>query len=198
VIINVDMDGVVYDMVTQAEVLRKKPFERYTWDLGLTGTELKAMFTELTLAGLFRFGMAIEGALPAIRKLRGAGHRVRIVTDKNLPTAYSTHVARIDTLDWLHISGLADIEVIFTGNKAEGYPADLVIDDKPDLAWVQGGAVNVLFDQPWNLDGLGKVAGVNEEPNFPDVMNLRRAFGWTDVLELVEQMGGGILQEKVA
>ena len=207
-VFNVDSDGVVYDwhgfMAPYLERVFGKPVQRWdTWDMaaqmGVTKKEFYKAFDQAVEDGVFRWGEAVPGSIEALRTLVDAGHRVRIVTNKVLKGSYKSEAAMRDTVRWYSSHQLADqLEFVFTGSKwgKSGYPADVVIDDKPDLAWVQPfPAVNILFDQPWNRDGLSNLAQVGQDPNF-DNPELYRAVGWGQVLELAEQIGGGVLLDK--
>lgn len=200
-VFNVDSDGVVYDwhgfMTPYLEEAFGKPVERWdTWDMaeqmGVTKKEFYKVFDQAVGDGCFRNGVAIPGAIEGLNTLIDAGHRVRIVTNKILSGVNKTHMAIVDMVTWYTWHDLTDkVEFVLTGSKwgKSGYPADVVIDDKPDLAWAQGyPTVNILFDQPWNQAGLGNVAEVGDSPNFEDFY-LYRAKGWRDVLELAEQIG---------
>ena len=135
--INVDMDGVVYDfngrMTELGEVYlgRKLPVTT-TWDMaaawGMQEDEWYELFHRAILEDeLFRGGLAIEKAVPALHLL-SRQHRVRIVTSKRLRYPSSTLAAQVQTLHWLADHELLnEVEVAFTGNK-QGYQADIVID----------------------------------------------------------------------
>lgn len=202
--LNVDSDGVLYDWHGwMIPYLAKHTGHEMTlddfsqWDmaasLGISKKEFYKIFDRAIYDGAFAYGSPIPGAVEAVSTLVDAGHRVRIVTNKSLAENKKSQRAMEDFLIFYgnHFGNLDQVEIVFTGSRygKSGYPADVVIDDKPDLSWTQlYPAVNVLFDQPWNqgvrvdyLVGPGAVL---------------RASGWTDVLELVEQMGGGILIDK--
>jgi len=70
--------------------------------------------------------------------------------------------------------------LVFTRDK-QGYPADIIIDDKPNLDWTQQGAHNLLFDRPSNED-LSK----------SDILPHRytRDVGWQAVLDYVDDVAG--------
>lgn len=209
-IINVDSDGVVYDwhgfMIPYlsdrlgVEVTRES-FDN--WDLaanlGIPKKEFYKHFDAAVNAGAFLLGAPIEGAIDALHSLIDTGHRVRIVTNKILKGNKKASVAMRSCISFYEQHDLADqVEFVLTGSRfgKTAYTADLVIDDKPDLSWVQPyPTVNALFDQPWNRSTLKHLARINEDPNF-DNPEIYRAEGWLEVLELVEQMGGGILVDK--
>lgn len=185
-VINSDMDGVVYDYSGSLFRMASTTYGRddypppRTWDthktLGLEEEDFWEFFHDCVQNGVFRHGMPIPGAVEGIRKLLKDGHRVRMVTNKHLRNALSTWHAQTDMLHFLHEHELLhQVELVFTMGrfKKQGYPADVVIDDKPTLEWVQVGALNILFDQPWNED--------IEVP--PSVI---RARGWDEVLSLID------------
>jgi len=184
--INVDMDGVIYDFNGHVTALgevylgRKLPVTK-TWDMaaawGLTDDEWYELFHRAIMEdGLFRDGLAIEKAVPALHLL-SRQHRVRIVTSKQLRYPPSTLAAQSQALHWLDEHGLLNhVEVAFTGNK-QGYSADIIVDDKPTLKWAQTGAMNLLFDQPWNQEITGR------PPH--DAAQVRRVVGWDEVLKWV-------------
>ena len=181
--INVDMDGVIYDMV--GEYLRMfapntAKTDIRSWNIWEYTGQPKAEFWEAfhsgVRMGLFFNGKPYEGAVEAITHLDKLGHRVRIVTSKTLRSSDSTRLARQDTVNWLDRHGLGHLEVVFTGGYAkQGYPADVIIDDKPTLEWAQyrPHVQNILFTQPWN-------AAVNTTQ-----LDVDRAANWSAVLEMI-------------
>jgi 5'(3')-deoxyribonucleotidase len=157
-VVNIDMDGVIYDFNSRMTELgeiylgRKLPVTE-GWEMwepwGVSKGDWYVMFNRAIRDGVFRDGHSIEGSVAAVKRLM-AKHRVRIVTAKRLRSASSTLTAQMDTLRWLRAKGILNqVEVVFTSDK-QGYPADVVIDDKPTLAWAQSGSLNLLFAQPWN------------------------------------------------
>lgn len=163
--INVDVDGVVYDFVGSflriaraygevgAELTTDDITSWAVWDhVGISKSRFWDRFHEyIAYDNLFSTGDAIFGAVPVLKDL-SSEHRVRFVTSKTLSYKDTTLMARQQTLDFLaRTCGFHRNEVVFTGGHAkQGYPADVVIDDKPNLEWVQEGALNILFAQPWN------------------------------------------------
>ncbi len=184
-IINVDSDGVVYDMMgiltrrTEVRLQRSLPM---TEDFGLTNwnlskDEIDQIFEFESQQHLFDFGEAIKGAVHGVLGLTD-NHQVRIVTNKSLKAlGRGAMPAMQDTVSWYQGVGLLGlVDVVFTnGYGKQAYPADIVIDDQPNMAWTQEGAANILFDQPWNKELTG-------EPNGRWI----RAGDWDSVLELVE------------
>lgn len=150
--INIDMDGVVYNFTDAFALLNPDlTLDRSQWNLGLESEVFSSRFEEAIVAGVFLIGEPIEGAIEGLEGLIRAGHRVRLVTAKQMKTSYLTYVAQANTLQWLDRRMLLDrVEVVFTDHAKIGYAADVVIDDHPGLAWTQRFADNLLFDQPWN------------------------------------------------
>lgn len=192
--INVDVDGVLYDfighcrmlgvgyfnrvIVTEAQITEALMPEANSWhiweDWDISRDEWYEFFNwAIQHRELFSGGQPIEGAVRGVMKLVNDGHRVRLITSKNLRSAASTYQAQSQCVEWLHRVGLLNwVELVFTGNK-QGYPAQVAIDDKGDWSWVQAGATNILFDQPWNREApIG-------------ILNRYRATGWDAVLRLV-------------
>lgn len=159
--LNVDSDSVVYDLNAELVSRAKRFFgEDYPtpthWSLaeswGITEAESRLFFEEETAYGLYRYGHAIEGAREGLHYLAGQGHDIRIVTHKHA-MAWATSTAMIDTVAWYGSQGLLDIvDLVFARGDKTTYPADVVIDDKPNCAWAQLGALNLLYAQPWNRD----------------------------------------------
>ena len=171
--INVDMDGVIYSMmpalvdIAQRESVRTfmrnegyplpdklDPFVSQ-WEIWESwGIPKKAFWKLFYLAideGLFALGDAVPGSVEAVSRLVKDGHRVRIVTSKNFAGRDEALKAQTDVLLWLnkHAPWAHKVEIAFSTNK-QGYEADVIIDDKPTLAWKQKDRINVLFDQRWN------------------------------------------------
>jgi hypothetical protein len=186
-VINIDSDGVVYDwhgfmipFLTDrlgVEMTRDSFIE---WDLAqsldVSKKDFYQVFDEAVFANAFKLAGEVPGAIHAVRSLVNDGHRVRIVTNKILKGSSKTYRAQVDTLAWYHENiGLDQLEMVFTGSKhgKSAYPADIVIDDKPDMEWTQPGAMNLLFDQPWNR-------AVPDDPG-----GHIRAVGWAGALTAI-------------
>ncbi len=192
--INVDMDGVVYDFnaaITSAAELRlgrKLPPYPTTWSMwelwGISRSMWYSIFHEsIRNSQVFdQRELDIEGAVDGLKKLIKAGHRVRIVTSKKLRFPESTAAAQIQVIRWLkHHELLNHVELVFAHDK-QGYLADVVVDDKPTLKWAQRGALNLLFDQPWN-------AAVHEDA-YRGPLAVVRTYGWHDVLDEIAELDG--------
>ncbi len=188
-VINVDLDGVVYDFDHVMRALggyyleRELPVSR-SWNMwecwDVTMEEWLEMFHRAAKEDeLFYVGREIEGGPAGVRQLLSAGHRVRFVSHKNLADPDAAAAAMIQTVRWLNRQDLlTGTEIVFTGDK-QGYKADVVIDDKTSLEWAQAGALNLLFDQPWNWYAEPESRLIGEPP-------VRRVHGWDDVLETVD------------
>lgn len=188
-IINVDSDGVVYDyheiMTELCEVYLDRQLNHAPdmWSMydawGISRNEWFTLFERAIFEGnVFSEGNEVPGALTGLDMLIEDGHHVRIVTSKRLSGAAGPRKsaqAQIQTLDWYGKRNLcSDLDIVFTtGRLKVDYPADVVIDDKPDLRWMQQNAVNLLFSQPWNRH-------VNTDQG-----NLWRVNGWVDVMDRI-------------
>lgn len=212
--LNIDMDGVIYDMVGPlVAIARYKQAQELfdfdeaaistnvdDWDIAAAwGMRSKTQFWKFFYwaveEGLFFNGRPIDGSIDAIGNFVAAGHRVRIVTAKRFNERLVTRKAQKDCLDWLNIYAAGwvnKVEIAFTSNK-QGYEADVIVDDKPSLAWVQTGEhtpgvakANVLFDHTWNQ-------GVDAMPvgMFPCIPHLYRAENWEQVEYLVGRLSQG-------
>jgi 5'(3')-deoxyribonucleotidase len=194
--VNVDMDGVVYDFneaITSYGELRlgrKLPVTSTwqmweAWEIGRN--EWYEIFHEAIMTGevFNQHGLDIAGAVKGLKTLIKAGYRVRMVTSKKLRYPESTQAAQIQVIRWLKHHGLLnDVELVFAHDK-QGYLADVVIDDKPNLTWAQRGALNLLFWQPWNKH-------VNTCLYYPTIT---RVGTWMGVLNQIEDYDGAPVME---
>ena len=171
--INCDVDGVLYEFNPEITLHAEERFERQmptatSWsiweDWGITKAEWWKLFGDAIRDGVFLHGDATEfgKGINAIKQWSEDGHRVRLVTSKGGPTNQLVAIAQRDTISWLEQQGILPyVEVSFTGGDKSGYLADVVIDDHPNLKWVQEGARNLLLAQPWNAhcDTITTVTG---------------------------------------
>ncbi len=184
-IINVDSDGVVYNLMgiltarTEKQQGRPLPaaenFGLSNWEL--SREEVDKIFERESQKGLFGYGEAIEGAVDGVLRLAD-NHQVRIVTNKSSKAlGKGSNAAMQDTIQWYDGVGLLDkVEMVFVdGYGKQGYPANVVIDDQPNLQWVQEDAANILFDRTWNQKVTGKAKGP-----------WLRALSWDEVVHLVD------------
>lgn len=204
--INIDMDGVIYAMMGQLARIAEQPEMRAymesmgyelpeglqsrvdRWEIWLAwNIDKKAfwkMFYQSIDLGVFRNGDPIDGAVEVIGRFVRKGHRVRIVTSKQFSTPSIALKAQTDTLEWLYerTPWAQKVEIAFAHNK-QGYVADVIIDDKPTLSWAQEGAVNVLFDQPWNQNVKAAPCG-----SYPVPANVYRTDKWQHAEYLVDKV----------
>lgn len=191
-IINSDSDGVIYQWTEtilemgQRHFRRDEPYDTPKgWNLeevmDMTYDEFWGFFHLMAQNGVFRHGDPVPGAIDSLRKFIKDNHRVRVITNKHLRHELSTYHACRDMVGFLHDHNLLQhVEVILAIGryKKQDFPADVVIDDKPDLSWYQPEAeVNMLFDQPWN-----------EEVQLNGHSNLVRVSGWEDVVKIVDEI----------
>ncbi len=183
--VNVDMDGVLYDfdqaladyicVHSDCTEQLSTPTQWRVWeDWGMSEQEWGSWFRNAVRDKfVFAQGNIYPNGLGGMWMLQQQGHRLRLVTDR-LRFPELKHVAVISTVTWLSTRNIPYDAIAFDSRK-NIYTADVIIDDKPDLGWVQTEAMNILFDQPWNQDV--------EETN-----NIVRAFGWTDVIGVIEEL----------
>jgi hypothetical protein len=184
--INLDLDGVVYDFegTMRAFVEGKQerpllvPTRWHIWeDWSMTHEEWELAFHEAIEWGVFRRGLPVPGAIEGVKALLEDGHQIRFVTHKVLPSKRLTTIAAIDVVDWLGQHDLVHhVDLAFVKGKKRGYQADVVVDDKPAVfEWAISGALNLVFDQPWNQ--------VLSPRFWTD--RTSRAHGWDQVLSYV-------------
>jgi len=195
--VNVDMDGVIYDFVgTLTRIAREEMDTERDWDIpeappkawamwdhwGMSKNQFYKLFDRAILShGLFQIGDPIPGAIEGMEELSQRFERVRIVTSKQMQTPGAATAAQQQCLAWIaRYLDPSKYEVAFTSNK-KGYLADVVIDDKPTLEWAQRGALNLLFDQPWNSGTWLEVRGRGGRG-----MNLYRAYEWKAVPQIID------------
>ena len=192
-IANVDLDGVVYPFHTAVTRLAEtwlghvkypaaSPYARRptplptprSWALweewGMTSNEYFEEFWPWAVEhGVFNQTLPpVPGAREGIEQLHDLGFEIRFVTHKPTQGGQFKHHAIRDCVQWLSWNNIEYDSIIFDGHKAR-YHADVVIDDNPDMRWTQEGALNLLFDQPWN-----------QQP--PDTSSLWfRLRGWEDL-----------------
>lgn len=197
-VVNVDMDGVVYDFVDamrDAFDYRRDTFGNTTewpnpdrwqiWDVWpITRQQFyDVLYAEIREGIMFRYGLEIEGAKAALEGLARRGWHIRIVTNKTFRDRKITETARASTLWWLSDHKIPYDTIAFTDGEVgkQGLRADMVIDDKPKLsAWAQPDSLNILFDQPWNQPPSLTESGEN----------VVRAFGWHDLTATVDKVFG--------
>lgn len=200
-IINVDSDGVVYNMQTVLANRAKRAWpdnghitdSPHSWSVSqawqIDEADVRRLFEAESKRGLFSHGEAYPGAIEAVRKL-SLEHRVRIVTNKGAMNG-SAGFAIKDTVDFYDRHGLLmDVDLVFVRDShKESHRADVVIDDHPGLTWAQPNALNLLFNRPWNVtNGLAE-AGWRDANT-----SIIRAYSWDDVLNYVSEYEAGHLR----
>lgn len=191
-VINVDVDGVLYDfteaMRIEVNAVMGIPVldlpDPTTWELDGSWPVSHAQVTSLMLDGIvqgrvFRKGWVIDAiAKPIMHRWIQSGHHVRLVTAKTFPTdPLATKMARTGMIEWLYENEIPHSTISFTDHHGKlDHRADVIIDDKPDLSWAQLGADNLLFDHPWNRR-------VDEEAM--DILGVTRVRSWSDIRDRV-------------
>jgi len=184
-LINIDLDGVVYDFADEirwwCEIeLDRVPLPAVTdwhfWrEWGLSDDEWPELFRTAVIEGeVFAYGRPYPGAIERINQLQEKGWTIRFVTHKNILDPEATRAAQRQTVDWLYEHGIGMHQLAFAADKSR-FDADVIIDDKPDLSWVQKGRMNLLFAQPWN-----ERATLFAPPNVRRVRN-----GWDGIARLL-------------
>lgn len=123
------------------------------------------IYDYLSDMNIYRKALPIEGALVAVRKLRGMGHEV----------AFGTSGVFTTKIDWLFDNGFSidtdrrwPKDIIIASDKSWLCSADVIIDDYPkNLADFKHG---ILFDQPWNRE----------------CHDYDRAGSWNEVVQLID------------
>lgn len=173
-IVNVDLDGVVYDFVG---AMRSAFDYRHNIDAGeryesdpkdwpdpsqwsiwkewpISYDEFyRVMYAEIRDNFVFRQGAPIEGAVEGMEALGDIGFHVRIVTSKTFRDKTITEKARRSTLSWLATHDIHYDTIAFSDAEQgkTSYKAHVVIDDKPKVeTWAQPDALNIIFHQRWN------------------------------------------------
>lgn len=161
-LINVDLDGVVYDFHSAIhsvaeEYLAQNLPEPDTWswhmweDWGLDLHKWVQLFRWAVIhRSVFDIGQPVPGAIEALDALKDDGWTIRFVTNKCFPTEdLLSYVAKQQAIHWLWSYGLTEHQLAFSADKSR-FDADVIIDDHPHLEWRQEGKHNILFGRPWN------------------------------------------------
>lgn len=194
-IINVDLDGVVYDFHTSLmEYIYGKggwlhlvtPRRWNVWeDWGMTFGEWNHWFRRAVEDGeVWGKGPMIPGARHYLWKLSDEGHHIRIVTDR-LVHAFGHRAAVTATAQWLDDNNIPYRSLSFEGKKYL-FASDnsVLIDDKPSNVNSFVYSVTdeltryeaVLFAQPWNDVDVNYL-----QPT------VRRLSGWEAVYEWINE-----------
>ncbi len=164
-LINVDLDGVVYRFEPEYRRLVERAHHLWgdpvtldvatEWSLSesyhISETQARQIFEMgVTNYELFHTGDMVAEAGMWLDRIRKR-HEVRFVTEPGFqgkPQVRAQAIAQ--KAQWLADMGLGTYPLVLSSGSKQGYPADVIVDDKPDLKWAQEGKVNILFDQPWN------------------------------------------------
>ncbi len=155
-IINVDSDGVVYDLVSLTQELARREYgadfpKPTSWGFENWHITWDQVFALWGIPGVFEHGQPEPWAIDGIKDLLNNDHTVRIVTNKHgLPDPAQAMQETIEFYSFWDL--LDDVDIVFSGSYAKEYEADVIIDDKPTLEWAQDGKINLLYNQPWNRD----------------------------------------------
>lgn len=137
-IINVDLDGVVYDFKGTSEKMIKKIYDYrtvdsswYFWrDYGMTDSEWALMFRRGVESGeIWGQGDAIPGATHYLHKLNEDGFFIRIVTYRLVHKFAHADVIG-STVEWLDANYVPYHSIAFLGEEPKhSYLCDVAIDD---------------------------------------------------------------------
>ena len=153
--IGVDLDGCVYDFVaalrsyladatgadpaSMPDATRWEFFEDWGLDLGAF---LAACDSGVDAGVIFATGEPLAGSLESMGRLRDAGHRIHIVTDRSFG-----HRSEHNTLAWLADHRVPYDSVTFSADKTS-VRTDTFIDDRP----VNVDALRAVRCEAWLLD----------------------------------------------
>lgn len=137
---------------------------------GITDKEFSQICHDGVNAGIiFMHGSPFRGTPEGMRRLREAGHRLHIITDRffGAPGASEDLTKR-----WLARYGIPYDTLTFSADKTCKW-TDIMIDDKPENydSLEAAGTVAVLHNRPWNHD---------------DDDGRRRVYSFTHFVNLVE------------
>lgn len=164
--IGVDIDGVLYPFVaalrTHIANRTNVPLERLgeptEWDFaeqwGMTSSELAAwMHDGVETGDLLLAGGTYPGAAEALRRLRQAGHRIHLITNRGWLAPSNPGKAEDRTRNWLAANDMEYETLTFSPDKTS-VRTDVFIEDRPKnfLALRQAGVDAYLRDHPFNAD----------------------------------------------
>ena len=177
-LIATDIDGVLADFAAGWVERYNREFRAEldlasltAWDAIVTATDFAtagSFFDWLARVDGFWQGLApVPGAVEAVHRLRRGGHRLVAVTQR--PAS-----ARVQTEAWLG-DNFAGMKVHLVHDKS-AVPADIVVDDSPEVLRQLAGADSVLvrFARPWNEGAPGIAARC-----------------WADVVGIVDRLAPG-------
>ncbi len=195
-IINVDMDGVLFDFDRRVSTMlgreSKKSLawamaERYeVFDWPLTFTTLINNFKLFNPGACRLINPGAQVAPSVIWRWTKLGYKVRIVTNKKIANRFVSSKAQQQSIEWLsYMVDLSVVAVVFTDDKT-AYPANVVIDDNPAIdEWWQPNAMNLVYEQPWNSCSTYQ---------YPSDSTLLRVRNWEEISEEVDIWAKGVLR----
>lgn len=165
--IGLDCDGVLYDQVdafrwwihhstgrSLDELGPATAWHFYRDDWGYTLPEFLDMFTAGVRAGaIFGQGAPLPGTVRSLQRLREAGHRLIVVTNREI-AGIDLAVTEQLTRTWLDTWQLPIDDLVISADKTVA-DVDLFLEDSIDNYDAidrHGHAIPVLFDRPWNQD----------------------------------------------
>lgn len=168
--IAVDVDGVLYDVDTVMwRWLTNKGYappdhEIRTYNMsdnwGIDGETIQEEFGNAVSAGvMFRYGEPYPEGLEAVRRIYGAGHKVVLITARDLPGRETQCLQA--TIKWLRENRIP-FDALHLTREKEKVPFDILVDDAPGnvervTAW---GKKGIILHRPWNRDeGEGYARG---------------------------------------
>lgn len=152
--VGVDLDGVCYDFVDSVRRHLDRPelpdadcwdFFKHQW--GMTTADFLACCAEGVDAGvIFRTGEPLPETAWALHALKGMGHTIHIVTNRNFGKRSVQNTA-----DWLADHDLPYHTLTFAADKTT-VPVDVFIEDNVEnyQALDADGVAAFLMDRPWN------------------------------------------------
>jgi 5'(3')-deoxyribonucleotidase len=186
-IINVDLDGVVYDfhkqftkyisLLVNGGWLMPEPITWEFWhEWNMSHDEWKGWFRKgIEDKEIWWKGDAISGAAHNLWKLSGDGHTIRIVTYRLVHKF--NHAASIQaTVSWLDDNNIPYHDIAFLSHRTSknDIRADVVLDDNPNYlpaGLESNGARGVLFERPWNRTAVRDYYSVDSWDNFYEGVN---------------------------
>lgn len=206
-IINVDLDGVIYDFnKALASWLESQgrygpgPIKSYdlsdtylqgmsyptpiVWDYwsqwDMTKGQWLTEFRRGVEAGfIWVEGRPMKGAVHGMWELNDAGFYLRIVTHR-LVHKSGHRQAISSTVDWLDKYNIPYRSIAFLGKEGkDNYEAEILVDDKPENVedWTRFHRHGILYDQPWNRS-------VEASPE----RRIYRATSWDSVVSLAKSL----------
>ena len=205
-VINIDLDGVVYDFndtlnqfivasgrLPHPDILGNTlvpdpnptfPYPQI-WDYweewGMSKGEWFNWIRRAVSAGaMWRYGNVIEWAQPALWVLSDAEYHIRLVTTRLVHFGLHKEVL-LATSQWLHDNNIPYRSISFVGPEGKSaYQAEIMVDDNVGnlVDWCfNNQKPGIIYDQPWNRD-VEPFAG----------LEIQRAEDWLGVVELVKEL----------